>query len=62
MDLISITSLIIIDLLLLKQYNQQTNIPLSFWSVYANECFLKSACSLVWLYRSGFNFKGIILS
>lgn len=22
----------------------------------------ESACSLVWLYRSGFNFKGIILS
>ncbi|MFB1300527.1 hypothetical protein ACEWYV_04655 [Helicobacter pylori] len=49
--MIVIISLIIIDLLLLKQYNQQTNIPLSFWSVYANECFLKSACSLVWLYR-----------
>ncbi|EKE93206.1 hypothetical protein OUQ_1564 [Helicobacter pylori R055a] len=22
----------------------------------------ESACSLVWLYRSGFNFKGIVLS
>ncbi|NHB33684.1 hypothetical protein EXS96_05160 [Helicobacter pylori] len=62
MNLIVIISLIIIDLLLLKQYNQQTNILLSFWSIYANECFLKSTCSLVWLYRSGFNFKGIVLS
>lgn len=43
--MISITSLIIIDLLLLKQYNQQSNILLSFWSIYANECFLKSTGS-----------------
>ncbi|WRE24189.1 hypothetical protein KVC47_06140 [Helicobacter pylori] len=49
--MIVIISLIIIDLLLLKQYNQHSNILLLFLSIYANECFLKSACSLVWLYR-----------
>ncbi|WP_205731754.1 hypothetical protein [Helicobacter pylori] len=38
--MIVIISLITIDLLLLKQYNQQTNILLSFWSIYANECFM----------------------
>ncbi|TPH89711.1 hypothetical protein FIM43_02980 [Helicobacter pylori] len=63
MNLISITSLIIIDLLLLKQYNQQSNILLSFWSIYANECFLKSASSWsVVVLQCCFNLKGIILS
>ncbi|EJB73684.1 hypothetical protein HPHPA16_1539 [Helicobacter pylori Hp A-16] len=62
MDLIVIISLIIIDLLLLKQYNQQTNILLSFWSIYANECFFKECMFLEWLYRIGFNLKGIVLS
>ncbi|QEE95470.1 hypothetical protein D2C90_03300 [Helicobacter pylori] len=63
MNLIVIISLIIIDLLLLKQYNQQSNITLSFWSVYANECFLKSACSLeCGCIACCFNLKGIVLS
>ncbi|MUU43955.1 hypothetical protein F7229_04290 [Helicobacter pylori] len=63
MNLIVIISLIIIDLLLLKQYNQQTNILLSFWSIYANEYFLKSACSLEYVcIACCFNLKGIVLS
>ncbi|GAA7211862.1 hypothetical protein HpBGD73_08130 [Helicobacter pylori] len=40
--MIVIISLIIIDLLLLKQYNKQPNVLLSFWSIYANECFLRA--------------------
>ncbi|EJC05630.1 hypothetical protein HPHPP11B_1590 [Helicobacter pylori Hp P-11b] len=52
MDLIVIISLIIIDLLLLKQYNQQTNILLSFLKHLCERMLLKE-CMLfrVCLYR-----------
>ncbi|EJB83950.1 hypothetical protein HPHPH9_1369 [Helicobacter pylori Hp H-9] len=50
-------------MLLLKQYNQQTNILLSFLKHLCERMLLKRVHALrVWLYRSGFNFKGIILS
>ncbi|MCQ2930553.1 hypothetical protein JT221_04950 [Helicobacter pylori] len=63
MNLIVIISLIIIDLLLLKQYNQQTNILLSFLSIYAKKHFLQSACFLeCGCIACGFSFRGIILS
>ncbi|WP_241888174.1 hypothetical protein [Helicobacter pylori] len=63
LNLIVIISLIIIDLLLLKQYNQQTNILLSFLKHLCERMLLKE-CMLfrVWLCCSGFNLKGIILS
>ncbi|EQD89943.1 hypothetical protein HPSA50_0339 [Helicobacter pylori SouthAfrica50] len=37
-------------MLLLKQYNQQSNIPLSFWSVYAKKRFLRVHALRMWLY------------
>ncbi|GAA9864387.1 hypothetical protein VN0636_12590 [Helicobacter pylori] len=55
MNLIAITSLIIIDLLLLKQYNQQSNIPLSFLEDYANWCFLERYPRTAY-----FSFRGVI--
>ncbi len=51
-----IISLIIIDLLLLKQYNQQSNILLSFWSIYAKNQALSHAVLRVlkgWFYTKG---------
>ncbi|GAA7693545.1 hypothetical protein BT0002_14020 [Helicobacter pylori] len=61
--MIAITSLIIIDLLLLKQYNQQSNVLLSFWSIYANEYFLRAHALRVeyGCIACCFDFKGIIL-
>ncbi|NHA60166.1 hypothetical protein EWZ97_06065 [Helicobacter pylori] len=63
MDLISITSLIIIDLLLLKQYNQQSDILLSFLKHLCERMLLKECmlleCGCV---ACCFNLKGIILS
>ncbi|PUD76893.1 hypothetical protein C2R64_03480 [Helicobacter pylori] len=63
MNLIVIISLIIIDLLLLKQYNQQTNIPLSFLKHLCERMLLKEhtllKCGCV---ACCFNLKGIVLS
>ncbi|GAA9066992.1 hypothetical protein BTM361_10290 [Helicobacter pylori] len=58
MDLIVIISLIIIDLLLLKQYNQQSNISLSFLKhlcekVSFTACCFKGAKGVV-LYKRSF--------
>ncbi|WP_367947025.1 hypothetical protein [Helicobacter pylori] len=58
MDLIVIISLIIIDLLLLKQYNQQSNILLSFLKHLCEKvsfaaCCFKGAKGVV-LYKRSF--------
>ncbi|RVZ34501.1 hypothetical protein EC546_04770 [Helicobacter pylori] len=63
MDLIVIISLIIIDLLLLKQYNQQSNISLSFLKHLCERMLLKERKLLECGYVACcFDFKGIILS
>ncbi|WRD39610.1 hypothetical protein E5K48_06365 [Helicobacter pylori] len=47
--MIVIISLVIIDLLLLKQYNQQTNILLSFLKHLCERMLLKERMLLEWL-------------
>ncbi len=57
--MIVIISLIIIDLLLLKQYNQQSNILLSFWSIYAKNQALPHAVLRV--LKGCFYTKGVFM-